>query len=323
MNISGKDIALWFIQNFVWLLAAIFFAVFSVTLGRTFFNFNNLHFIFYVSSMVGMLVLAESVALISGNFDLSVAQNAGLTAMLTGVLIIRFNIPGLVAIFLPIIIGGFLGAFNGFFIGRRGLNPFLVTLSTYLMFDWLTHVVRQTSIFALPEIYMFPGQGKIGGIYAAIFVFLIAAILLFLFLKKATYGNYIYAVGGNPDAAEMVGVDSGNVVFWVFVLSGALSGIAGLLYTGYADAITSTLADGKMFMAFAGAIIGGISLNGGRGTATNAVGGIILIGIIEAGLTMMRISPQMQGFLKGVLVFVAILINQFRTRFRRKLLMPN
>ncbi len=323
MNISGKDIALWFIQNFVWLLAGAFFIVFSVTLGGMFFNLNNLHFIFYVSSMVGMLVLAESIALISGNFDLSVAQNAGLTAMLTGVLIVKFNIPGLVAIFLTIIIGGILGAFNGYFIGKRGLNPFLVTLSTYLMFDWLTYVIRQTSILNLPGIYMFPGSGKIGGIYAAIFIFLIAAILLFLFLKKATYGNYIYAVGGNPDATVMVGVNAGNVVFWVFVLSGALSGIAGLLYTGYAGAVTSTLADGKMFMAFAGAIIGGISLAGGRGTATNAVGGIILIGIIEAGLTMMMISPQMQGFLKGVLVFVAILINQFRTSFRKRLLMPS
>lgn len=323
MNISRKDIALWFIQNFVWLLAVGFFLGFSVALGGIFFNLTNIHFVFYVSSMIGMLVLAESVALISGNFDLSVAQNAGLTAMLTGVLIIKFNIPGLVAIFLTIIIGGCFGAFNGYFIGKRGLNPFLVTLSTYLMFDWLTYVIRQTSIFALPEIYMFPGQGKIGGIYVAIFIFLIAAVLLFLFLKKVPYGNYIYAVGGNPDATEMVGVNAGNVVFWVFVLSGALSGIAGLLYTGYADAITSTLADGKMFMAFAGAIIGGISLDGGRGTATNAVGGIILIGIIEAGLTMMMISPQMQGFLKGVLVFVAILINQFRTRFRRNLLMPS
>lgn len=322
MKISRKKIQLRLINNIVWLLALGFFLVFSLVLKGMFFNLTNLHFILYISSMIGLLVLAESVALISGNFDLSVAQNAGLTAMINAVLIIHLGVPGYVAIPLAILIGAFLGAINGFFIGKMSLNPFLVTLSTYLMYDWLTYVIRQTSILTLPDIYMFPGGGRVGGIYVSILIFVGVISILFLFLQKTTFGNYIYATGGNPEASKMLGINTGNVIFWVFVIAGALSGLSGLLYTGYADAVTSTLADGQVFTAFGGAIIGGIALSGGRGRATDAVGGIILIGIIDAGLTMFMIPPELQGFFTGLLVFIAILINQAREKLRNRILMP-
>lgn len=320
---NQKNLKLRLLNNMVWILAIVFFLAFSLSLGNVFFNFNNIHFIFYVASMLGLLVLAESVALISGNMDLSVAQNAGLSAMIGGMLIIKFGISGYLAIPLIMVVGGALGAINGYFIGIKRLNPFLVTLSTFLMFDWMTYVIRKTSILTLPDAYMFPGGGKIGGIYVAIFIFAVVTAVLFIFLRKTKFGNYVYAVGGNSKAADMLGINTGRVLFWVFTLSGALSGLAGLIYTGYAEAVTSTLADGEVFMAFGGAVIGGISMNGGRGNATNAVGGVILIGIIQAGLTMMMISPELQGFFTGLLVFVAILLNQFRETLRNKILMPS
>lgn len=319
--VSQRRILLTLIDNIVWVIAIGFFIFFSLMLGNIFFNLTNLHFILYLSSIIGLLVLAEGIALISGNFDLSVAQITGLTAVVNGVLIIN-GLPGEVAIFSIILIGAGLGAVNGFFVGKMGLNPFLVTLSTFLMFDWLTFIIRKTSILSLPDIYMLPGSGKVGGIYMAILIFFATVIILFYILRKTTFGNHIYATGGNPAASKMCGINTGNIVFWVFVIAGALSGLSGLLYTGYAGAVTSTLADGQVFMAFAGAIIGGISLAGGRGKATGAVGGVILLGIIDAGLMMMMISPEVQGYFTGLLVLAAILINRFMEKQRNRMLMP-
>lgn len=305
----------------VWILVVGFFIAFSFYLGDIYLNFTNLSFILYTSSILGLLVLAEGIALISGNFDLSVGQNAGLSVMVVGVLMVH-GLPGYFGILAAVLIGAALGAFNGFFVGKIGLNPFLVTLSTYLMFDWTTFVIRKTSILTIPDTFMFLGGGKIGGIYVAIFIFIIAAVFLFFVLKKTTFGNHIYAVGGDPRVSKMLGIDTGNTIFWVFVIAGALSGLSGMLYAGFSQAITSTLADGTVFMAFAGAIIGGISLRGGRGGPMGAVGGILLVGIITAGLTMMMIPPAWQGFYKGALVFVAILINRFRGGLRDRILMP-
>jgi len=320
--INTEKLKLYLIDNMVWIIVIGVFIFFSIIRPRTFLTFQNIHFIFYVSSMIGFLVFAEAICLISGNFDLSVGQIAGFSAMVTAVMIIKTGIPGYFGILLIILIGGCCGAFNGFLVGKIHLNPFLVTLGTYLMFDWLTMVVRRGSVLSLPAVYLAPGGSCIFGIYIAIFVLLGGAFILSIILSKIRWGSNIYSIGGNIEAARRCGINVDNVIFSVFTVAGMLSGISGLLYTGYMGVATSNLADGTVFMAFAGAVIGGVSLSGGRGSILNTLGGTLLLGVIEAGLTMMAIDPAWQGTFTGALVIIAILINQTRKVLRDRVLMP-
>lgn len=318
-----KKIMLLLIEHLIWVLGVLVFLIFSLFV-RNFFTLRNIHFILYMASLLGLLVFAESITLLSGNMDLSISQNAGFSAMFTGVILIEWlpMLPGWTGIILILIIGGLLGAFNGFFVGKLKINPFLVTLSTYLMYNWLTYFIRKGAIINIPPALIFPGGGKIGGIYLAIFILIATCIFLYFILDHTRFGSYIRAVGGNTDAAGMLGIKTGKIKFWVFTIGGILSGGAGLIYIGYLKTIPSTIAEADvLFLAFAGSIIGGISMSGGRGSIIGALGGIILIALIEAGCTMTAMDPTLRGFLNGLILLIAILINKTREIVRDRLLM--
>lgn len=320
--INVEKLKLFFIDNMIWVIVVGLFALFSITSPRAFLTFQNIHFILYVASMIGFLVFAEAICLISGNFDLSVGQIAGFSAVAAAVMINKASIPGYLGIILIVAIGACCGAFNGFLVGKIHLNPFLVTLGSYLIFDYLTLVASRGSILNLPVVYLALGGSRVFGIYIAIFILLGGGFILSIILSKTRWGSNTYSIGGNIEAARRCGINTGNVIVSVFTLAGMLSAISGLLYTGYIGLAISNLADGTVFMAFAGAVIGGVNLSGGRGAILNTLGGILLLGIIEAGLTMMAISPPWQGVFTGALVIVAILINQTRQILRDKILMP-
>lgn len=274
--------------------------------------------------MLGFLVFGEGIALLSGQFDLSLAQNAGLSAVLTGTLANTFPfLPGWSLIIIIILIGLFLGSINGYLAGARELNPFLITLGTYLTFHWLTYAIRRSTITDLPKLFLYPGGGKIGGVPVAIFIFLGGAIFLYYFLQHTRVGFYIYSIGSSRTVSLTCGIKVQHVKFLVFTLAGLLAGISGLLYSGFVGAITVTIAEGKIFDAFAAAILGGISLAGGRGSIINTVGGALFLGTVVAGLQMLAIPPAVRGVVTGILVIAAVIINQFRSTLRDRILAPS
>jgi len=325
-NISNK-IGLFVLENLVWLLIILFFAFFGIFV-ENFFTPRVFNLILYLSSPIGILVLAQSLCLLSGNFDLSLAQNAGFSALLVGIIIGRVApnlIPVSIAIILVPIIAGIFGAINGYFVGILRINSFLVTLSTYLIFQSMGYYVLSVPIsrIDLPEAFLFPGGGKVGPIYFAFVLFLIIAIILYFILRHTRFGVKVYSVGSDYEASSSLGIKSHLVVFWVYVIAGILAGIAGLLYVGFSGAVTNSLASGEVFWTFAGAIIGGISMRGGRGKIIGAMGGAILLGILSAGVIILDLNPNLRNVVKGFVVLAAVLIGKYRIRFIDKLLMPH
>jgi len=324
MDTEAK-IKLFLLDNVVWLICIGLYILFSFLVPRGFLQLHNIEFILYTSSMIGLLVFGQSLALISGNLDLSLAQNTGLSAMITGYILgIAYpNTPGWIGIIMIIIVGAMLGSINGILIGRIGFNAFLATLATYLVFDWSTFWIRRGAIVNLPKSFLAVGEMTVGGIHISIFIFIIVAICLHFLLSKTKFGNWIYATGDNPNTTRMMGVDIGLVDFYVFTIAGALAGLSGLLYIGYIGCVTSLIAQGMIFNAFAGAIIGGVSLKGGKGGIIGAFGGVLMLGILEAGLTMLKINPELRGVLSGIVLGLAILINIKVEQTRERILMPH
>ncbi|MGO9410588.1 MAG: ABC transporter permease [Spirochaetia bacterium] len=315
---------LFLVRNLIWAILVFVFLVFSLLLPN-FFTVENLHFILYVASAIGLLVFAESFVLISGSMDLSIAHIAGLSSMLTGALTVQWLpfLPGWSGVILVVLIGALLGSVNGFFVGKVGINPFLVTLSTFLMYNWLTFAINRGAISNVSSALVFLGGGQVLGIFFAIFVMLAVCLCLGFILTRTRFGGYVHAMGGNSEAAKTLGISLPWMNFWVFTIAGALAGLSGLLYIGYLKSIPSTIAGGDdIFLAFAGAIIGGVSLKGGEGTMTGALGGVLLLGIIDTGTAMTLINPAVRGFLNGLILLGAILINKYRVELRDRILIP-
>lgn len=319
--LEDDTVKLFLVDHLIWLILAGTFLAFSIIIGPTFFSFTNLEFIVFSSVKLGFIVLAESIVLLGGNFDLSVGQLTGFAAMFNALLITTWvpGIPWFLAVITIIAFGGAMGSINGFFVGKLGINPFLFTLGTYLVFRGGTLSLSLNPVSeGFPETYL-----AIGGSSVSILL-LLGAFLLFAFiLHKMRLGSNIYSVGADIETAKTMGIDGGNVVFKTYLISGMLCGVAGLIFTGFVSSATPGLANNTLFTAFGAAVIGGISLEGGRGSIFGALGGTFLLGVISAGLTFMAIPPTQIMVVEGTVVILAILINRSRDNIRERILMSS
>lgn len=277
-------------------------------------NMDIIIFIFYFMTTIGLLVLAESIALLSGNFDISIDRITGFVGILAGKLITRYSINPYFGFFLPVIFGCLCGSLNGFLVGILRLNPFVSTLATSIVFAGALLLTSSTSIWHLPEPYLYIGR-EMG---TSILLFFCILIFFWFFLKYSRLGRRIYASGGNPSASLMLGINIRKIYFITYCIVGLICGIAALFYTGFCGAVPVNMATGALFPAFAGAVLGGISLRGGRGSVMNAFAGGLLIGVINAGLAMFAISEEIRMVTTGLLVISAIVIGNVREIVRER-----
>jgi ribose/xylose/arabinose/galactoside ABC-type transport system permease subunit len=302
------------LDNLAWVLVVVFYLLFAAFKPQAMLNLDILLFIFYTLTTLGLLVLAESVALISGNFDVSIDRITGFVGVLAAKILSRFSVNPYFGVFLPVAFGFLCGCLNGFLVGSLGLNPFISTLATSMVFSGLLLVTSSTSIWNLPSVYLYVG----GNAEAAILVFSCILVFSWFFLRYTRLGRNIYAVGGNPSAALMLGINLKKTLFVTYCIVGTFSGVAALFYTGFCGSAPINMATNALFPAFAGAVLGGISLRGGRGSVINAFAGGLLIGIINAGLAMFAISEEIRQVTTGLLVIGAILIGNLREILRER-----
>lgn len=328
------ELVLWGLDNLIWPIVILAFVLFSILLPGTFSSVQNIQFMLYSSAALGALVLAEALCLLSGNFDLSIASIAGFSAMCTALFLDTWfpGTPGVAGIVIILAIGGAIGLVNGYAIGYLGINPFLQTLGFYILFRGLIVVISSGSVAPLPDSYLFlggetmgalPGLGSlplIGNVPIAVILTLLLFGVTWYVLNHTRLGLAVYAVGGNEDSAKEAGIPTERVILLVFTISGVLSGLAGLLYTGYLSAATPTLARGELFPAFAAAVIGGVSLFGGRGDIENAFGGLILLTMIKVGLVQLRIGAEEIQAVNGAVLLIAIYIYFFESQIRARVL---
>jgi ribose/xylose/arabinose/galactoside ABC-type transport system permease subunit len=319
---TRERISLFLIENSIWVILSVIYVSFAV-IQPAFRSPSFFFTLFYFSVPIGFIILAEAVCLITGVFDISVGQMTGFITMLSAKIILSLDffqvIPGYLLVFLPLLFGIALGMLNGFLVGKIKLNPFLATLGMFLVFlGAKLETSGATTLFGLPEGYLIFG----GEIIPTLILFVIVVIFLYILLTKTSFGCHIYGLGGNAEASEMLGVNKAKIYFLVYTISGLLCGFAALTYTGFVSAASPTVASDTVFMAFAGAILAGVSIHGGRGSIVNVIGGILLISIIEGGLTMVQMSVYTRQIIFGALVIVAIIVNRTRERLRDRILLP-
>jgi len=325
MKINKNKIILALFDNLIWILLLFSVLLFSSMTSRYFTqqNFTN---ILIHSAVLGVMVVGQSFTLITGNFDLSAESILGLTAIIGAWLITPAGTPyfGSGWMLSPIIglavmyaVGLFIGWLNGILISKLKMNNFIVTLAMLIILRGMVLVWNQgESITGMPESFLKLGGGYIGpfpiSVLAMIFLFVIA----FLITNYTRFGRNMYAVGGNRDAAVASGINADKLVRQVYLISGFLAAFAAWMQLGRIGVAMEQLGEGMIFEIQAAAVIGGISLFGGRGNMIGALGGVLLLASINSGLNLMRVSGFVIDAVRGVIILLAMLIDAQKVRYK-------
>jgi ribose/xylose/arabinose/galactoside ABC-type transport system permease subunit len=301
--------------------AILLLAIVGQLVDPVFLSMGNIVNVLQQQTELSLLVLAEALILISGKFDLSLESTFGLAPALAVALVIPVedrglgtNWPTWMAIPLCLLIGLLIGAFNGLMVLRFQLSAFIVTLAMLIVLRGLqTRVTTGKSLFALPPSVAYLGSARWFGLPASLWicgVLFAAGITLLGFFR---HGRAIYAVGGNAEAARAAGIRTDRVVWVVFMVGSMLAALAGLLLTGRLGSVSAAQGEGLIFQVFAAAVIGGVSLDGGKGTLFGALCGVIVLGLITNILALAHVSGYWIDAIYGAIILVALVLARLTT----------
>jgi ribose/xylose/arabinose/galactoside ABC-type transport system permease subunit len=314
------DNLIWFLLFFVLLLASLF--------TPNFLTQRNTINILEHSSVLGIMVIGQSLCLLSGNFDLSAESALGLTALLGAYLVTAagapafgsgLQLPPVAALAIVFLVGLAVGWLNGFLITRLKMNNFIVTLAMLIILRGLTMVLNEgKTISSINPGILALGSAKIGVVPISVLVMLVFYGLAHILTRYIQFGRDLYAVGGNRDAALASGVDSDRRIRQVYIISGLIAAFCGWMFLGRLGSGVASMGTGMIFEIQAAAVIGGISLFGGRGSILGALGGVLLLSAISSILALMQVSTFWYDTIRGGIILLAMLIDAQKVNFRKK-----
>jgi sugar transport system permease protein len=283
-----------------------------------FFTTENLLNVLRNVSMQGIIALGMTAVIIAGEIDLSVGSAVAFAGCWTAYLTGTFSgMPSGFAVILAIVIalatGFLLGTFAGIVRTRFGVPSFISTLALMTGLSGAAELI--TNGFPLtpfPEWYNVLGGGYVIGIPVPALVFIAAFLVMHFLMNNTVFGRSVYAVGGNAEAARLSGINVGRVKILVLALTSTFAAIAGVMQSSEIMSGTATTAKGWELDVIAAVIIGGTSLTGGAGTIRGTMVGIVFLGVIINGMTLMNVSEYWQHVVRGVLILSAVLINRLQ-----------
>lgn len=266
-------------------------------------------------SINGILAIGMSLVCLTGGIDLSVGSIVAFSGILTAGLLNKTGLPIFVIALIAVAIGSIMGLINGYFVAYWGAPAFVVTLSMLTVGRGLTYIYCDGKpISKLPAEFLVIGKGSILGLPVPTIILLIVFIIFSVMLAKFKLGRYIYAVGGNPQAAMVSGINVKKILLLVYMFSGMCCGVAAVVLTARVSAGLATAGDGYELNAIAATVIGGTSLSGGTGKLWGTLLGALLLGMVNTGLDLLNVTSYYQQVVRGLIILGAILIDTRRNK---------
>lgn len=300
-------------------IATIVYVIFVTCINPAFLSTGNIFNVLRTTGFTLITVVGMSFVLITGGLDLSVGSVLALGGVITGMMC-KAGVPVLFAIIAGVLVGGIIGGINGLIIVKAGIPPLIVTLGMQYAARGLVSVLTQgVPIYPLPEGLMKVEQTRIFNIPMVVLVALLIAVIGHIILSKAPFGRAIYALGGNEEAAKISGINTRKTKFLVYVITSTLAALAGVFMAARLGSAEAAAGSGYELTVICGAIIGGISTFGGMGTIIGASIGALFMEILTNSLTLMRVSVYWQNLVVGVILVLAVLLDQYK----RQLILKN
>ncbi len=321
-----KEALRWILDHMVWFILLIVLLAFSLGV-KGFAQFDIFRNIFYHAVFVGILAIAEAMCIISREMDLSVESVLGLSAVVTAYLTGASSdasglmVNGFLTLGIVVLMGLLIGLFNGVLIVRMKISSFIITLAGYLMFRAVGLLITQGHgvIRLRPEVVAV-ARIDIGPIPLMIIIMLTFYAAFHLLLTRTRFGRHIYLVGDDREASYNAGIRVDRVLLSVFLLSGALSAVAGWLLAARTNGSSPGIGMGMLFEAFAAVVIGGVSLRGGVGNLTGVFAGAVLLSAISTAISILGMPPFYMNVIRGGFIIIAVLLDALISRVRPLLL---
>ena len=294
--------------------------VFGLLLGSKFFSPFALTLILQQVQIVGIVAAAQSLVILTAGIDLSVGAIMVMSSVVMGQFTFRYGLPPTVAIVCGLLVGTMIGAVNGWLVSRVKLPPFIVTLGMWqiiLATNFLysaNETIRSQDIEAnAPLLQLFGTKFSVGGaVFTVGVIFMLVLIFVLAYaLRHTAWGRHVYAVGDDPEAAELSGVSVHRTLMSVYMLSGLICAFAGWALIGRIGSVSPTSGQLANIESITAVVIGGISLFGGRGSILGSLFGALIVGVFSLGLRLLGADAQWTFLLIGILIIAAVAVDQW------------
>lgn len=271
-------------------------------------------------AVTGLIALGMVIPLVAGYFDLSVAAIAGLSNVTVAALLATYQMPIGVAVAAGVLVGAIAGAANGILVGVLRLSPFIATFGTYIVIGGLLQVYTNGQIISngMPASFGDWFSGKWFGLARPFWILLIAAVLIWYLLVNTPFGRKLAAMGSNESAARLAGIRVDRSVFTVFVLSGVVAGLAGVVLTARSGSADSQTALTYLFPALAAVFLGQTAITPGRYNVWGTIFGVFLVAVAVNGFTLLGANSSIAQLFNGVALLAALFASSFIARARER-----
>lgn len=334
---SGNSLTMTLLKGRTFIVLIVLLIFFSIT-ANNFLTLGSLLTVAKHVALYGILAIGMTYVIITGGIDLSVGSVAGLAGMIAGGLIqegftiklagvtLYFSIP--LVVLITMLLGAFVGALNGIVITKFKVAPFIATLGSMYICRGLANIRSNGATFS--ELSGHEGLGNTGFeffgrnlagtmIPVGVIILAIVAVVAGVILKKTPFGWHVQAIGGNEKAAKLSGLKVDRVKIWVYAFSGLCSAIVGIIATSQLVSATPKTGESWEMNAIAASVLGGTSMAGGIGGIGGTIVGAFVIGVINDGMTMCGVTEFWQKIIRGLVIIVAVIIDQFQRNLQAKM----
>ena len=286
-------------------------AIFTI-LSPVFLSLKNFINIGSYTSIMGVMATGLTLAMFLGGLDISQYSVAAFSGLFTAVLL-QHEIPVGIVIPAVVAIGFAMGAVNSFIITKMKVNPIITTLGTSLIFRGAAFIMTKGRYLPIDHrVVNFIGRGRILMIPNVIWIMLITYAVFFYVLKYTVFGRNIYSVGGNASASYLSGINVNRVRFFAFAISGMMGAVAGFIMSAQMGAGLPTAGQGSELDVIVAVILGGVSLTGGKGKILGTLLGVLILGILANGMTLLSVQAYYQMLIRGLVLVVAVYLDTLR-----------
>lgn len=292
------------------LIFAVLFIFMSI-FAPNFLTTSNLLNILRQVSISGVCAVGMTFVMLTGGIDLSIGAILGVSGVLTAMMMLH-GIHPVLASLISILLGIVIGAFNGAIIHHIEIPPMIATLGTQTSLRGLAYLVTGgTPVFGFSESYSVIGQGYIGFIPIPVIILVIVFAIGIFVLSRTKFSRYVYGIGGNEEVARLSGIKVANVKIAVYAISGFCSALAGLVMLGRVNSGQPRAGESYEMDVITAVVLGGVSLTGGVGKLSHVTVGVLIIGVLTNGMTMMALDDYWQRVVKGIILLFAVGFDHF------------
>lgn len=294
--------------NVVWVLLLVISVIFSFN-AENFFTIRNILNILNQYAYIIIAALGVALIMMSGNMDLSVGYAMSINGVISAILLTEFHWPVWSIIIVSILVGMLLSSFNAILSQILKIPYIFVSFGTMVIYQGVAYVLSNSrSISGFTDAYKFIGQGKVFGTNVSVAIIITGVLLaIFAFIMNKTYfGRYVFALGGNKDAARLAGINVKKIEIMISLFAGAMYGLAAMIQTTRIGAATASTSVGIEFTIIVGLLLGGVSIRGGEGKINGCVAGILIIAILGNGMALAGLNIYYQYVVKGMIMLITI-----------------